>query len=259
MFKQYSITHLMIEGAYKKLKSYYYDKQSLYVKRNIAIFENNDLEKQINTLTTNICSRNVEYFDRLIDKMDFKILPKKFNSSYNNSEHVIKSGIDNSKNISKVNFFIDLPVELLILDFLWMILIGKISFDNFGNSDVSFAGKFKKSIFLSNNPDLFEGIDFASNRCFIPYFELYSKWRDRAFDKVKEKLPETDVVMINLDLKSFYYSVEFDFNNLNILLNNDNRLKEIKFLTDIIEKIFNRYTKLISQYKKDQLIKVKSL
>jgi len=251
MFEQYDITHLMIEGAYKKLKSYYYyDKQFLHVKKSIAIFENNNFEGLLDELTANICSRNIDYFDSLIDKIDFRVLPKKFKSNCTNSEHVIKSNVDHSKDIAKVNLFIELPIQLLIVDFLWMLFIGKVSFDNFGSSPVSFAGKFKKSIFKSNNPNLFEGIDFASNRCFIPYFGLYSKWRDLAFEKVKKKLSKTDVIMISLDLKSFYYSVEFDFDNLNILLNNDPRLKEIQFLTDIIEKILKRYTKIICPYKK---------
>ena len=41
MFDDYEKNLIMLEGAYKKLKSYYYyDKSLLFIKRKIACFEN---------------------------------------------------------------------------------------------------------------------------------------------------------------------------------------------------------------------------
>ncbi len=241
----------MVEGAYKKLKSYYfYDKTLLYIKHKIAVFES-DSEKfkcSLNDITNSINNKDIGYFEQLISKMDFKVFPKKLIST--NNTDVVKNNVDHEKNISKVNFFIDLPIELFILDFIWMLFIGKIHKDNFGSSNCIYAGRFKPGIFKENDLDLNSGIEFNSNRCFEPYFTMYSKWRDNAFETIKNNKTDNDLLMMSLDLKGFYYSVEFNFDKLMQFLKNDSRLKEIEFITAVIEKIYVTYTYLISKYKK---------
>ncbi|WP_270206175.1 reverse transcriptase domain-containing protein, partial [Clostridium butyricum] len=239
----------------KKLKSYYYyDKTLLYIKDKIAEFEyDNELfNESLKLIANNLVSHNEEYFDELIKRIDFIVLPKSFeslNNDNNKNNTVIKCNVDHNKDIKKINFFIDLPIELLIVDTLWMLFIAKIARDNFGEFKYSYAGKMKKSLF-NKEQSLYNGIDFQSNRCFEPYFKQYSLWRNRAFDSVKKYHDNSDVVMITLDLKSFYYSVRFDFDKLNDMLNNDKRLNEIKFITQILHKVYMKYTKLISKYRK---------
>lgn len=249
-FSDYKITKKMIEGSYKKLKSYlFYDKTLLFAKRKLAKFESNsrNFEDKLKELAVNLSSNNYEYFDSLINEIDFKIMPKKFVSDNQNDE-IIRGTTDHNKFISRVNFFIDLPIELQIIDFLWTLLIGKIT-DNYPQYyEYSAATRFKKSLYTIDE-DFYKGIDFNSNRCFQPYYGLYSKWRDNAFVTIKNHHDSTDTMLICLDLKSFYYSVEFDFEKLNVYFDDD-RLDSISFLTKIIEKIYFTYTSLISNYKK---------
>lgn len=241
----------MIQGAYKKLKSYlYYDKTLVFAKKRLAILEN-DRENFINVLehiAQNLSTKNALFFDDLIAKIDFRVLPKKFKSSLIGSD-IVNASADHSCNISKINFFIDMPIELYIIDFLWTILVGKIINDRSDILRYSGATAFKPSLYNSSQ-DLVEGIDFESNRAFKPYYGLYTSWRNKAFKTIQDIHPNTDSLLVCLDLKSFYYSVDFNFNQLNSLLNNDSRLESFSFLTSVVEKIYFTYTKLITKYKK---------
>lgn len=251
MFGDYDKNIIMLEGAYKKLKSYYYyDKSLLFIKKKIACFESSEtlFHETFDTLAQNLKCENHTYFDSLIKHIGFVVLPKKMGGSSPCTD-VIRSNVDHKKNITKLNFYIDAPIELLILDTLWMLLIGKIQTDNKCRSSNSYASLFKRSVF-NNNEDLFDGIDFKSNRCFEPYFKNYVSWRDNAFSIIEKKQNETDLVLITLDLQSFYYSVDFDFGNLSSILNNDPRIQKISALTNIIRKVYYQYTAIIRKYKK---------
>lgn len=251
VFGDYDKNIIMLEGAYKKLKSYYYyDKSLLFIKKKIACFESSEtlFHETFDTLAQNLKCENHTYFDSLIKHIGFVVLPKKMGGSSPCTD-VIRSNVDHKKNITKLNLYIDAPIELLILDTLWMLLIGKIQTDNKCRSSNSYASLFKRSVF-NNNEDLFDGIDFKSNRCFEPYFKNYVSWRDNAFSIIEKKQNETDLVLITLDLQSFYYSVDFDFGNLSSILNNDPRIQKISALTNIIRKVYYQYTAIIRKYKK---------
>lgn len=242
---------IMVNGAYKKLKSYYYyDKNFLYIKRKIAVFEfdSADFNTKLDDLSENILNENNQYFDELISQLDFQVFPKSMKSTIPNSDLI--QDIDHNKNIEKINFYIDIPIELLIIDCLWTLLIAKISSGHSSVNKHSYAGSFKKSVFISNDNDLFSGIDYASNRCFEPYFQNYSRWQSDAFTSINNHTSSSSILLIGLDLTSFYYSVQFNFSSLNSLLNEDSRLPQINFLTEQIEKIYNAYTNKISRYKK---------
>lgn len=243
-------TQIMVEGSYKKLKSYlYYDKTLLFVKHKLAEFEcdRKNFELSLSKIQDALITKNEKYFDNLIDKIGYVVLPKKFASCYENVG-ITNGSADQNKHISSVNFFIDMPIELHIIDFLWTLLIGKI-FD--GNSiyyDYSNATRFKKSLY-NNNRDLYHGTDFNSNRCFEPYFNLYNDWRDGAFKAIEDNHKDKNLMLLCLDLKSFYYSVEYKFDTLKSTINDD-RINQFEFLTHQIEKIYSLYTKILSSVKK---------
>ena len=242
----------MVKGAYKKLKSFYfYDKTLIYIKKKIALFEsdNKEFTGALSRLTDAIHNEDTAFFDKLISKMDFLVFPKSLMSCKSSGSAII-SNTDHNKSIEKINFFIDVPVELLVVDCLWMLMIAKITQENFFENKYSYAGKFKKTIFMSGNSDLWSGIDFESNRCYQPYFENYSKWQSDAINTIKQRVNSENLAMLTLDLKSFYYSVRFDFSSLSNKLLNDSRLDEIVFLTNQIEKLYLSYTMKVSKYKK---------
>lgn len=241
----------MLEGAYKKLKSYYYyDKTLLFIKKQIAEFESDDekFKRTFDELANALVNEDEAYFAKLIEKLDFFVFPKGMVSTVENSSAIVGT-IDHHKNISKVNFFIDLPIELLIVDCLWTLFLAKIANKQYGGSMYSYAGKFKQSIFYFGQDDLYKGIDFESNRCFEPYFENYSRWQSDAFKRLRQGLTEQNQLMFSLDLKSFYYSVRFNFESLSTLLKEDPRLDEISFVSCIQETIYKKYTHLIAKYK----------
>ncbi len=258
LFSNLKNTLKMVEGAYKKLKSdFHYDRRMLFVKKRIAVLES-DRELFSTTLTKiaeNLTNQNSEYFKDLISQIDFKILPKKFISispqkttpKYNKKSKVIQSSTDNKQTISKVIFFIDMPIELFIIDYLWTILLGKIANETANTFKYAAAPKLRRSLYNSKS-DLYHGTDFESNRAFEHYFPLYKQWRKGAFDKIKKA--ETDTLLICLDLKNFYNSVEFNFTMIDNYLDNDNRLPSVAFLKKIIEKIYLKYTKTISKQKR---------
>ncbi len=250
IFKDISATYRMVEGSYKKLKSYYYfDKTQLFVKKRIAEFESSrdQFSKTLKVLSENLVAENKDYFTALISQVNFKILPKKFESDDSKSD-CIQSAVDRYQKISKVNFFIDMPIELYIIDFLWTLLIGKISVDKNNLYEYAAATRFKKSLF-NNDLDLKNGINFNSNRSFEPYYSLYSSWRNNAFKVIEKQHEKSDTILLCLDLKNFYYSVEFSFSNIKEFLDNDERLSSFNFLTSIIEDIYLTYTKRIGDFK----------
>ena len=221
-----------------------------FAKKRLAILES-DRDNFINVLENiaqNISNENILFFDNLIEEVDFRVLPKRFKSSLPES-NIINATVDHSCNISKINFFIDVPIELYIVNFLWTILVGKLITDRPDILKYAGATAFKPSLYTSSQ-DLIEGIDFKSNRTFKPYFSLYTSWRNGAFKTIQNIHPDTDSLLLCLDLKSFYYSVDFNFSQLDELLNNDSRLEQFSFLTSIIKKIYYAYTKLIVKYKK---------
>lgn len=249
MFDDIRVMEQVIEGTYKKIKSYYYyDKTLLYIKNRIVDFETgNSFVDRMKNLSKNLYEENNEYFEEMIKNIDMVIMPKALNKIDADTK-VIKGNIENNKKISKLNFFIDAPIELFIIDMLWMLIVKKIYLQKYGEFNHSYAGKLKKGIMKKDN-DIVCGIDFVSNRCFEPYFQCYTKWRNQALDVAKRCCKSENILMISLDLKSFYYSVNFDFKSLDEMFSQDERYRAISFLTNLIRLIYEKYTLLISKYK----------
>lgn len=248
MFDDIQAMEQIIEGTYKKLKSYYYDKTLVHIKNRIVDFETgNSFTDRMKELSKNLFEENQEYFEELIKNIDMVVMPKSLNK-FDADTKVIKGNIENNKKISKLNFSIDAPVELFIIDMLWMLIVKKLYLQKYGEFEYSYAGKLKKGI-MKKDTNIIKGIDFVSNRCFEPYFQCYTKWRNKALDVAKECCKNENILMISLDLKSFYYSVNFDFKALDEMFNQNEKYSEISFLTNMVRLIYEKYTSLISKYK----------
>ena len=238
----------MLEGAYKKLKSYfYYDKTMLFMKSKISEFESDEpqFQSRLKSLGMAIFSMDNAFFEDLISKITYQLTVKSM-ISINSCD--VPTEPDHNKKIGKLNFYIDAPIELHILDTLWMLFISKISSPELMNNKHSFALRFRKSLFI-NDDSLKNGIDFKSNRCFVPYYKNYSLWQNSALETIRSN---KDVCLISLDLKSFYYSIQFSFNEfLNKRFSNDYRYNDFAFITQQIEKMYSYYTSLLSSVRKD--------
>jgi len=245
-----------IEGAYKKLKScLYYDKTLVFAKKRVAIFESNKVyfNDTLTRIAKALVDKDESYFLDLIHKIDFKVLPKAY--EFNDDCDCINGNVNHKKRLKKLIFIIDMPIELYIIDFLWTLLLGKIVTEKQDFYQYQSATRFKSSVYYNQYNSLNEGIDFDSNRSFLPYFNLYKNWRDGAFEIIEKEYKKHNLLLLCLDIKSFYYSVDFNFEDINQYVNNDFRMQSFSFLTDIIRNIYLTYTLLIKPYKKEIFVK----
>ncbi|TVZ13947.1 RNA-directed DNA polymerase [Maribacter sp. MAR_2009_72] len=197
-----------IEIGYRKLKSYvYYDNFSLLLRQKIAQFETNKdfenkLEKLANFLSNPNGAQEQKYFNNLLSEIKYYTAPKRFAPLREEEQLVISNNFSaNQYNLEKVNYFFDGPVELHIITVLWIIHEGYVLHKTYSKDNYAYHLELE-----SGNGEVVDGL-----RLFKPYFEQYQKWRDNGLDIAKEFLEkDTDVVILTLDIKSYYYNAKID-------------------------------------------------
>lgn len=258
MFESLEKNKRMIIGAYRKLKSYYYyDKSILYNKVSLAMWESDSrsFASQVNRLAEFMRTLEGEidygYLTPLMRRIDLVPVPKSFEESPPNDVGVfIQNSVPKNSYLNKVNFYIKAPVEVLVLDMIWMLMVGKIAYQQSAISPCAYANKPKLDQLYFDDDNLYSGIDFDSNRLFVPYFKQYTAWRNNAFKKIESRYKnKQDSILISLDLKSYYYSVTFDFENLPRYLSGDARLADIAPLTRMIRQVYIDYTSEMQKYR----------
>ena len=258
MFENFENNKKMVLGAYKKLKSYYYyDKTILYNKVSLAMWESDShsFESRVDRLAKFMCTLEAEtdyrYLTPLMRSITLVPMPKSFEEpQVEDAGILIQNSVPQNRLLSKVNFYIKAPVEILILDVIWMLMVGKIAYHQQSISRCAYANKPKLDQLYFDNDNLYSGVDFESNRLFVPYFKQYTAWRNNAFEKVESRYNnKQDSIMISLDLRSYYYSVTFDFENLPKYLNYDEHLAEIVPLTRIIRQVYIDYTSEMKKFR----------
>ncbi|MCR3906956.1 MAG: reverse transcriptase domain-containing protein [Tenericutes bacterium] len=216
----------IIEGAYKKFKSkVYYDTNLILYKEKIAYFEANDFIIKINKLS-NFVSENYDdedYLTNLLSQISYIPMLKK---------------VDNNK--LHLNYIIDIPIELQVLDVLWTV---------YAAYSLEMNGYFSKHIYgnLIDNTNLFTKnenedslINWNNKSLFQKYIKGYNMWLGKA-QKVIEtsRYKEDHVTVVSSDFKRFYYSIVNAFDQLEaLLINSDQTFVK---LTAIIKEIHNRY------------------
>ncbi len=148
-----------VTDAYLKLKHYiYYDKAYFFNRKKLVEFErewdiydenifldnfddiNNSQEKSFwNRLTNKINEIYADdlIFNKYLSKIAFNVLPKKVltQKEYNSKEaslNIDETQLISNRNVSKkyiiedVNFYIDMPIILQILDVLWIVKCGYV-------------------------------------------------------------------------------------------------------------------------------------
>lgn len=251
MFENESKNEEMLYGAYKKLKSYYhYNKNNLFLKKKIAEFEDDDFQmrESIKNLAK-ILENPVAFMSQIqnwIGKIGYYVLPKTF-ETVPNSENIFVTGLTQDAAVTKVNFFIDMPIELHLLDTLWTVLVGKIVFDKKLLEENCYGNCLDNYVIYNKSSDFLESINFDKNKLFKIYFNQYCDWKNNAIDAAKFFYKEKkNTALVSLDIKSFYYSVHWDFKNLNRYIGEDKRLESISSLTQIMAKIFAKYSQVLS-------------
>lgn len=104
---------------------------------------------------------------------------------------------------------------------------------------------------LYNKQDNFlDSINFSKNKLFKIYFPQYCKWKNDAIETIASiNRINRSQMLFSLDVKSFYYSVVWKFDLLDNKMGDDGRYKDLKFLNEIIRRMFEKYTRIINEYR----------
>lgn len=237
----------IIKACYKKFKSYvYYSNNLINVKFKIINFEQkDDFEITFKNISKAIIDKDENYFDILIKKITWIPQIKTINNSSNN--HCITNRKNDSDIvIDKINYFIDMPIELNILDTFWTILFGKSLFEKNILNKYTMANEFAYKLYSEENG--IDGINFDSLEIYKPYFKNYQKWKSGAIKKVTSLYNQKkDSTIISLDLSGYFYSIEINFNDI---YNKSSIFDyDFTFETSILEKVHKLYWNKLKKIK----------
>ena len=208
-----------VKIAYKKLKaSVYFDKTQLPLRDQLIQYENDDIESKLETLFQNLTALDQNwntFINKILNSISVLVYPKKLREGPENA--VILNSSSMPICVEKPQFFIDLPVDGHILGVLWVLSVGRMldkhcEDDSGGMYEHSYGNRLKKDLVNAKSGDI-----TYSPHLFEPYFAQYESWRDRGLERAQERLNDKqDAVILTLDFKNFYYSVdilETDFEN----------------------------------------------
>ena len=138
-------------------------------------------------------------FKDILESISFFAYPKNF---IDDKKDIIRNYILDGVNIKDVQYFIDMDIRGHILGVLWLMLIGyRVDKDIYEHS---YGNRIRKKLYNE-----FSGEITYSPYLFEPYFQQYEGWRDNALDEALKHLHKgQDVVVLTMDFKRFYYSVD---------------------------------------------------
>lgn len=238
----------LVIQAYKKLKQLsYYDTVNIYLRHRIAEFESSeDFIDRIKTVSSvaekleKSNSTNINLLNSWIKEICFHCLPKKVNGVQSKKDdgscHITNVRTSKKYEILSVNYFIDAPVELHILDVLWSMTAGaKLDrkLDNYclGNR-------------IDQPPEGQEA--YETEKLFKIFHRQYAKWRDTAIEKAQKALENgTNILLIGMDIKECYYHISPDYDKIEKYLE-DNNISIGLFRA--IRKIQETYNKILKEH-----------
>tara|TARA_R110002020_G_scaffold76620_1_gene194070 strand:+ start:1915 stop:4872 length:2958 start_codon:yes stop_codon:yes gene_type:complete len=255
-----------IEKAYLYLKGMvYHENLNFFLKQRIADFEfknteineifeseleDNNLDRVFESIAF-IINSNEPYTDKKVQKwlenINYDLLPKNVDLQEKRRNKKNKglfiSNIKESEEylISKLNYFINAPIEIHIIDTLWCLVVGSaleknMSKDSYGNRMHSSALK---------NATKTDGI--TGSGLFKRYINQYDKWRDQAVSVATEIAKEgNDVAFLSIDIKSYYYSVDLNLDKIievtNTHYHNDPEKRALAFkLNMLLKQVYEQY------------------
>jgi hypothetical protein len=228
---------------YKKLKSeIYHNRSRTYLRTKLADFEHDKdaFEKALKNVSIIIEGNQTEFYNDIVTNFVSRVtpyvIPKKFVSARDRND-IVNLKDENKTQIDKINLFINAPIEVLIIDLYWTVLIGKLIRENVGISRCSRGNILDDQhlYFSSISDDLLEGINFSNNKTFEYYFTNYSKWKDECFAEIEKKYEnQEDTILLTTDFTGFFYSVDFDYHKLFTLFPNSKNCLSFVSVTEFM-------------------------
>lgn len=236
------ITLEEIKEAYRKLKTHVYnDSFNLRLRIKLANFEyNKNIELLFEELLRDIINDNI---DKYLSNISAYILPKKVPSKKLDNTNIVRNDVcglfdDIDLTEEDYNFYIDAPIEIYLIDVLWMMKEGFLLIDSQIKNDC-----YGNSLVFETNNDSY-GIKHG-HYLFERYFDKYQKWRDNGIKIAREQTQhKNDVLLVCLDIQRFYPTSQIDFSKIQEILQNKN---SSLFLTAILERIYVRYQNVLDE------------
>ena len=198
--------------AYKKLKSnVFYDKYLLPLRDQLVLYES-QIESKLAELESALFygAGWEEKEKQILESIDVLVYPKKLKPV--DEDLAIFNSDSMPITLEKPQYFIELSPEGHILGALWVLEFGVKLDQNAGETTDTYEGMYPHSYGNRLKKNL---INKETNTytyapgLFEPYFSQYQSWRDHALDYAKERLNDKqDALILTLDFKSFYYSVD---------------------------------------------------
>lgn len=240
-------------GSYRKFKSeVYYQNSMTYLKNRIVSFEDNrDLfEQSLTHLSKAIVDKDMSFFENLLSNTSVFVLPKKIKEIVNKNEtsSISNKSTDKEKvDVEELNFFIDGPVELFVLDtYLTLELASKM---HYPNNNYWYANRFHREAFTSE-----WSVNYDNINLFAYYFSCYKKWKNEAITDSRDTFykQKKDSSIISIDITGYYYHVKAQIKDIISKHVNGSALNdELWFLISVFQNIFNYYCSIVEKYRID--------
>lgn len=243
--------------AYKKLKSsLYYDKTQTILRDELVSFEAKcgNIDNYLEELTEAFLdgeARN-SLFEEILSSISYYAFPKSLASEKTDMiKNYSKKGIEIVDN----QYFINMDVRGHILGVLWLLLIGyRVDKNMYVHS---YGNRIRKKMYseFSEEPTY-------SPYLFEPYFQQYEGWRDTAMNEAMQHLHTgQDVVVLTLDFKRFYYSVDitktlFDGIYAEEIASTEVDCDELKLLHEFMFQIIERYSECCTEFEDRNILPI---
>ncbi|NLD91333.1 MAG: hypothetical protein GX639_01560 [Fibrobacter sp.] len=181
----------------------------------------------LNIIETFSTDNENNFFLSLIRKIAFRLYPKSLKEINDKQDKTNGRWISNHRtqkeyHVDNCDFFIDLPIELRILETLWALRIGRKL-----DSELP-ASCYANRVAPVHHKNLFK-----------LYFTQYKKWRDAGLNRAKKCLENgQSVALLSMDISRFFYNVETSWDEIKEKCNNNSIDLA---LTDILKAIHEQY------------------
>ncbi len=222
-----------VESAFQKLATdIYFNKNNLSLRERLAEFTINGFQDKIDQIVAALEDKNEVFFDEYINKIQLNFYPKQIsNSADGDNSFYTNHFIDKDYSINRLSIFCDMPLELHLIDIMWVMAFG-VGIDK-GLQDEIYGNRL-----------ILEKENTRHRSLFKPYQKQYQKWWNSALKEAKELLEKKqNVTIINLDLKDYYHRIDFSFKELETLWEFSN---QYSVCHSILKKIHIKYNELLS-------------